>query len=179
MRQCHRSLPLRLVHRMMLMRPRVRPGLMGAVVVAALVLLAGIEAWARDTRSEPWAQGVTQYQRFLLEPHLDAGFRYLRQGRHAEALKEFKRAKEIASTNPWISLYLAQAYVANGEWDQAVEVLRMQRQLTPDHQEILCHLGVGSDIHQYALKTMLGRYADRVLSFNSSSDMKTSATENT
>ena len=34
-------------------------------------------------------------------------------------------------------MYLAQAYVANGELDQAVEVLRMQRQLTPDHQEIL------------------------------------------
>ena len=86
MRQCHRSLRLRLVCRMMLMRPRVLSGLMGAVIVVVLVLLAGIEAWARDTRSEPWAQGVTQYQRFLLEPHLDAGFRYLREVRHAEDL---------------------------------------------------------------------------------------------
>lgn len=112
-------------------------GHVGAWLAVVLVSLAGIEVWARDTRTEPWAQGVTPYQRFLLEPHLDAGFRFLRQGRNAEALKEFKRAKEIASTNPMVSLYLAQAYLANGEMDQAVEVLRTQRQLTPDHPEIL------------------------------------------
>lgn len=111
--------------------------LLGLWLVVALVSLAGIEVWARDTRTEPWAQGVTPFQRFLLEPHLDAGFRFLRQGRNAEALKEFKRAKEIASTHPLVSLYLAQAYLANGDLDQAVEVLHAQRQLTPDHQEIL------------------------------------------
>ena len=109
----------------------------GAWLAVVVVSLAGIEAWARDTRVEPWAQGVTPYQRFLLEPHLDAWFRYLRQGRNADALKEFKRAKEIASTNPMVSIYLAQAYLANGDLNEAVEVLRTQRQLTPDHHDIL------------------------------------------
>jgi len=120
--------------------------LLGPWLVVALVSLAEIEVWARDSRTEPWAQGVTPYQRFLLEPHLDAGFRFLRQGRHAEALKEFKRAKQIASTNPLVSLYLAQAYLANGDLEQAVEVLHAQRQLTPDHQEIL------ATIEEYELK---------------------------
>lgn len=113
---------------------------MKRLVLKGFILSTLLSAYPESNAHESdsaWDDGVSKYQRFLLEPHLDAGFRYLNQKKYDDAIREFTRAREIADRNPMIAIYLAQTYRASGQLDMALKILREQIKATPNQDQLL------------------------------------------
>ena len=99
-----------------------------------------------------WSHGLSARQRFLVFPHVDAGFRALNQKRYDTALKEFQRAAALAPDSIPIVEYLAQSYADSGSPEKAVAVIDAQLKRTPD----------AKSLHQME-KVFSQRITDRVL----------------
>jgi len=91
------------------------------------------EAWSR----EDWSQDLSSRQRFTVFPHVDAGFRALDQKRFDTAIKEFKRANELAPDHPALVGYLAETYAEAGDPKKAIGLIDVQLKKTPDDQKLL------------------------------------------
>lgn len=102
-------------------------------VLFALACLSASVAWSQEI----WSQGMTERQRFMVFPHMDAGFRALRQDRHSLAVKEFSRAVELAPNSPILTQYLAEALASGGETSKAIDVIDVQLLKTPDIQKLV------------------------------------------
>ncbi|PKQ80633.1 NfrA family protein [Aeromonas sobria] len=81
--------------------------------------------------------GVTNYQRFVLYPHLHKGFSAMERGHSARAIAEFEQARKLQPENPVIALYLARAYEHFGEEQQAAALARQQLAVTPQDADLL------------------------------------------
>lgn len=87
--------------------------------------------------SEPvWAETLSKEQRFLVFPHIDAGFRSLKNDDSDRAVREFTRANEIAPNRPILVGYLVQALLTDNQLDQAIAVLDVQLSRTPDNRKL-------------------------------------------
>ncbi|WP_262113568.1 NfrA family protein [Aeromonas sp. Marseille-Q5825] len=80
---------------------------------------------------------VSNYQRFVLYPHLQKGFSALERGHRDRAIAEFEQARRLQPRNPVITLYLARAYERFGEEPRALALVREQLAITPDDGELL------------------------------------------
>jgi tetratricopeptide (TPR) repeat protein len=112
----------------------------GGVLLALsllIILLAFSIAKAQQSSEPSWAEQLTKEQRFLVFPHIDAGFRAQQRNDFDRAIKEFTRANEIAPSQPVIIGYLAQALADTGQLSQAIAVLSSQLSLTPDDKTLL------------------------------------------
>ena len=105
-------------------------------LLMAVLLCTNAMGSPQDTTVEPWADQLSKYQRFMIAPHLDAGFRNLNKRNYSDAIREFRRAQEIAPSQPVLGLYLAQALRTGGELDQAIDVLKEQLKIHPDHRSL-------------------------------------------
>lgn len=94
-------------------------------------------AKAQQSGEPAWAEQLTKEQRFLVFPHIDAGFRALKKEDFERAVKEFTRASEIAPGQPVIVGYLAQALADAGQLSSAIAVLSEQLLRTPDQLALL------------------------------------------
>lgn len=79
---------------------------------------------------------VSEYQRFILYPHLQAGFSALARKHRDRAIAEFERARALQPENPVIARYLARAYETFGQDKQALALVRQQLTVTPQDQEL-------------------------------------------
>ena len=80
---------------------------------------------------------VSNYQRFVLYPHLQKGFSALERGHRDRAIAEFEQARRLQPRNPVITLYLARAYERFGEESRALALAREQLAITPDDGGLL------------------------------------------
>jgi bacteriophage N4 adsorption protein A len=108
-----------------------------ACLLLLSLLLALSIAKAQQSGEPSWAQQLSKEQRFLVFPHIDAGFRALKRDDHERAVQEFTRASAIAPGQPVIAGYLAQALADGGNLTQAIAVLDQQLSRTPNDQALL------------------------------------------
>jgi adsorption protein A len=102
-----------------------RVALLAAALAAAAPLAAGAAA------PVDLGPGVSDYQRFMVYPHLQRGFDALARGDYATATESFERARGYAPRSAAVALYLADAYRRAGRADRAERVLEEQRRYTP------------------------------------------------
>jgi len=108
-------------------------GLMLLLLLLSLLLLV---AHAKQDKEPAWAENLTKEQRFLVFPHIDAGFRSLKSKDFDRAVQEFTRATAIAPHQPVLVGYLAQALLQADQLDQAFTVLDAQLSRTPNNQAL-------------------------------------------
>lgn len=126
-------------------RRRPKTGL--RVVLGVLFLGIAIGCAASVDRSEDitWRKARVRY---------DMGVDHLAKGRVALAIREFQRAQELDSTDPWISVALAEAYRRRGVLEDAEQQLRRALKLEPELQAARLNLG--------ALYIQMERYEDAI-----------------
>ena len=82
----------------------MRPELL---LLSGLLLGQGVMAAPQEYELGP---GVSNYQRFVLYPHLQKGFSAIERGHRDRAISEFEQARKLQPENPVIALCLARAY---------------------------------------------------------------------
>lgn len=86
---------------------------------------------------DDWSKDLSARQRFMVFPHVDAGFRALNQKRYDTAIKEFERAVALAPANPALAGYLAETYAASGDLEKAILVIDSQDKTFPQTNHLL------------------------------------------
>lgn len=109
----------------------MRPELL---LLSGLLLGQGVMAAPQEYELGP---GVSNYQRFVLYPHLQKGFSAIERGHRDRAISEFEQARKLQPENPVIALYLARAYEHFGQDKQALALMRQQLAITPQDAELL------------------------------------------
>ena len=104
------------------------------------ILFFSISVHAQRASKIDLGPGVNAYQKFLVYPHIQKGLSDLDQGNTERAIEEFLRARKIAPKSPTTALYLANAYIKEGNYSAAKELLEGQLQITPGNQQILKRL---------------------------------------
>ncbi|MGY3945640.1 NfrA family protein [Aeromonas tecta] len=99
-------------------------------------LLLGQGAMAAQAEYE-LGPGVSNYQRFVLYPHLQKGFSAMERGHRDRAIAEFEQARKLQPQNPVITLYLVRAYEHFGEDKQAAALAHQQLAITPQDADLL------------------------------------------
>lgn len=83
---------------------------------------------------------VSDYQRFVLYPHLQKGFTAMQRGHRDRAIAEFEQARTLQPENPVIALYLARCYEHFGQDKEAIIIARQQLAVTPQNADLLALL---------------------------------------
>lgn len=109
----------------------MRPAIL---ILSGLLLGQGAMAAPAEYELGP---GVSNYQRFVLYPHLQKGFSAMERGHRDRAIAEFEQARKLQPKNPVIALYLARAYEHFGQDKQAAALLHEQLSVTPGDTELL------------------------------------------
>lgn len=109
----------------------MRPELL---LLSGLLLGQGVMAAPQEYELGP---GVSNYQRFVLYPHLQKGFSAIERGHRDRSISEFEQARKLQPENPVIALYLARAYEHFGQDKQAMALVRQQLAITPQDAELL------------------------------------------
>ncbi len=79
------------------------------------------------------------------------GLAHLEDGKHAQSVEYFRRARELMPTSPTISVELSQALIAEGNADEAAKILREDIVLHPRSMASLAMLGhVCIQLREYA-----------------------------
>ena len=105
-----------------------------------LILLVSTSSFAQQAAKTDFGQGMSSYQRMLVYPHIEKGLSALDQGNNVRAIEELLQARKIAPKSPDTALYLANAYIKEGEYSLAQAVLEQQLAITPKNPEILKRL---------------------------------------
>jgi adsorption protein A len=92
------------------------------VVELSIFLLMMVCAPSTFAQSD-WSKDLSARQRFMVFPHVDAGFRALNQKRFDTAIVEFKRAIALAPQNAALVGYLAETYAASGDLEKAIRTI--------------------------------------------------------
>ena len=100
-------------------------------------LLLVAVAHGQSVTADPWDEGLTAYQRFLIYPHMEKGFRSSQQDKSQDALDAFRQAHALAPGQPVISLYLAEAYIRLRQYSQAIQTLEEQLASTPNRPALV------------------------------------------
>lgn len=106
----------------------------------AWMMLAGLIFSSASLAGQPELEvgpNVSNYQRFVLYPHLEKGFSALARGHRDRAIAEFEQARKLQPENPVIALYLARAYEKFGEDRQALVLAQQQLAITPKDEQLL------------------------------------------
>ncbi|MFZ5722443.1 MAG: NfrA family protein [Pseudomonadota bacterium] len=106
------------------------------------VLLLATGSAHADPRDFRLGDGVSEYQRFIVYPHLEKAFAAQERGDADLALREFGRARELLPENPTTALYLADALHRFGKTARAIGLLRAQLIVTPGNATLLARLQV-------------------------------------
>jgi adsorption protein A len=104
---------------------------MSRIAILSAALAAALPLAAQGAAPVDLGPGVSDYQRFMVYPHLQRGFDALDRHDYAAATDAFERARSYAPRSATIALYLADAYRRAGRPDRAERVLDEQRRYTP------------------------------------------------
>ncbi|MCW8194189.1 tetratricopeptide repeat protein [Proteobacteria bacterium 005FR1] len=87
---------------------------------------------------------VTQYQYFLVYPHIEKGMAALRESDERTAISRFKHAHELAPESTPITLFLVNAYREFDHHEKANSLLEEQLRRHPDDQQLRESLAAGA-----------------------------------
>ena len=104
------------------------------------LLLLAINGYAQSTAKPDLGAGISSYQKFLIYPHIEKGMSALELGDNSRAIQEFLWARKRAPKSPATALYLANAYIKDGDYSKAEKVLEQQLIFTPKNPQILKRL---------------------------------------
>lgn len=108
------------------------------LILTSSLALAHFAAVAKD--SDNVDENSTAYERFRVYPHLQSGLAAQEKGNQGEALKQFRRARELAPKSPVVALHLARAYEHYGQYGAALHVVRQQLEITPNDEGLLAFM---------------------------------------
>lgn len=91
---------------------------------------------AQSATEADWQQGLSSYERFIVYPHLEKGFRAMQNDKTDEAIKEFLQAHNLAENQLQIILYLANAYDKNQNFVAAINLLKKALVKEPKRQDL-------------------------------------------
>ncbi|GAB6196089.1 NfrA family protein [Lysobacter xanthus] len=104
---------------------------MRCLALLSVALAAALPFAARAAEPIDLGPGVSDYQRFMVYPHLQRAFEAQARGDFDAAIDGFQRARSYAPRSANVALFLADAYRRAGRPALAERVLAEQRRYTP------------------------------------------------
>lgn len=106
------------------------------IFISSICILTMMFASSAFSQSD-WSKELSARQRFMVFPHVDAGFRALKQMKYDTAIVEFQRAVALAPANAALVGYLAETYAASGDLEKAIFVIDSRDASLPQVSELL------------------------------------------
>lgn len=105
-----------------------------AVMICGVLISSPVFA-AQETSQQDL--GLSDYRYFKVYPHLERGYKAIKENNEARAISSFEHAHEMAPENPQLTLLLVEAYRHFGHNEKARKLLDEQLRKTPDNAEVL------------------------------------------